>query len=217
MRVDPVLSRRPFAVPFFVRRGGAVHVSVGTRRTLGRKQWRGYADDAKGVAIGVDLVEIESNANIQCEQIEIEYDEQAQREFVRGLLGQVNVATGSFKAIWQAHDTFWKLCRLAPTFKNPKFTSEREVRLLVQPSFETSEDERTDYHGMSASSLSSEVEFFVRDGILVPFVTVTVPNTAFKEVWLGPRYAGMKEAVGLFLSKHGCAHVEVKQSKASLR
>ncbi len=110
-------------------------------------QWRAYADDGRGFAIGFSRVYIEATQkrlDIDLELLDVEYDRTAQRQVVRDaieaarrqwrdayrILGQTEIqacnrgSRNTFNAkIWQ----------YAPKCKHHAFRDEREVRLVYYP------------------------------------------------------------------------------------
>jgi len=187
-------------------------------------QWRGYADDGKGVAICFDLNVVRSaNSNALSLRVdEVSYDEQQAKELAkRVILDRADRVTDVQSSLVQSTLTFADLRHRAPEFKNPKFAGEREVRLIAEEGL-TGDVAKDLWMGdpTHGQDLPSEVAFYERRGRLIPYVTVVIPVAAIQGVWLGPRFGDQldESALRYFLSKQG---VEVRnrihRSAASYR
>ncbi len=188
-------------------------------------QWRGYADDGRGVAIGVDLnVILEKNkgdGNNSLELRYVEYDESTTREEAEKVI-QNHVAIdpkdpspGSSEADF----AFMSLRYLAPIFKNPAFCNEQEIRLICRDSRDIDDlCPRDKYQESRVKRLGSEIKFSDRRGKLVPYVSFELPCKAVEEVWLGPQFGDKRDesALRLFLTSHGI-NAKLRRSEAPYR
>lgn len=188
-------------------------------------QWRGYADNGRGVAIGTDLTAVkttneENMPTLRCEWVEYDHAQQrswAQDAFDRAverLQGENDIAAQLSRAAFLYAD----LRMWAPKFKNPKFYAEREIRLIADDSRTFSFQDHASYNAELVERLGSDIEFYVRNGSLVPFVEVQLPADTIREVWLGPRFGRRTDqaALELFLTKHD-VNATVRRSEASYR
>jgi hypothetical protein len=188
-------------------------------------QWRGYADDGRGVAIEVHVAEIARRSRDHVEVAEVIYSEEAQRAHVDRILrdflaprkaGGLAERLGEEGKVAVAH---FHLSALAVRCKNPAFGGESEVRLVLQTA-----------HGVATWQYDEELdhEFFygidlqLGRGTLVPFAQTDLPLEAIRGIWLGPRFGDdmAKTALQLFLSKQGVPDDVVenlKRSRASYR
>jgi len=193
-------------------------------------QWRGYADDGRGVALGVNLQQI-IDANKQAraptdeglvlEANPVEYVEKIHRKHATEIIipmAESLPAGEAVEGIAQAAFAFARLRPLAPRFKNPKFTGEREIRLVSHDTQFSNFVEKAEYNPVRLGMLPSDVRFYERKGKLVPFVEVTIPPEAVREVWVGPCFGDAldESALLLFLTKHQIT-APIKRSKASYR
>jgi hypothetical protein len=185
-------------------------------------QWRGYADAARGVSIGIDLNAVVAANESNCHDLRIEnvnYNEGKQREVAQGVITDWAVKVGDdiVGGMTKAAFAYSSLRRLAPVFKNPAFSSEREIRLIAQTTAHGDFDASV-YDAGLLNGLPSDVDFRQRNGKLIPYVQVRLPLDAIHHVWLGPRFGGVIDegAVRLLLSKHKI-DAQLQRSKASYR
>lgn len=200
------------------------HVYCGcfSEHTDDLSQWRGYADSARGVCIGVDLDAVVSSNEPNCPDLRVvtvEYQQGRQREEAQRIIMDhaARVGDNIVDGMNQAASAYSTLRRLAPEFKNPAFHGEREVRLIAQTSAHGDFDASV-YNAGLLNGLPSDIEFRQRNGKLIPYVQLQLPLDAIYHVWLGPRFGGLIDegALRLFLSKHG-VQANLQPSSASYR
>jgi hypothetical protein len=112
-------------------------------------QWRGYADDAKGVCMAIDLDKI-VEANPTCwslRRVSVEYAEAEQKKRAKEVVleAERKLQSGTDDGLGRAAFTSTTIRHLAPIFKNPGFAAEREVRLVVSPSSDHTGDRSRRY------------------------------------------------------------------------
>jgi hypothetical protein len=195
-------------------------------------QWRGYADEGRGLAIGFDLGEIcalpENKPGVlRC--VDVEYCEEEQRKKAESVVEEFGspskCAFGNDPLKHprsQAWKAYYDLSRFAPRCKNPSFRSEEETRVILHPSNDSSfRDPILDYRKSVARFPAGEVEFRFRGERIIPYVTITVPRTSIKEIVFGPRFGGQENhsALRLVLVAHGIdlASVKIWPSTATYR
>ena len=186
-------------------------------------QWRGYADDGRGVAIEVDLTEVAKRSNDHIETFEVIYGVERQNshldELLRGFLEPIKkgrLAERLGERGKTAH-AYFQLSDFAVQCKNPAFSGEKEIR-LVRRAVESKEIWR--YDEELAHEFRYGVDFRVRRGTLVPFVEIDLPLDTIRSIWFGPRFGNdmAMVAIQLLLSKEGVSERVVKniqRSKAS--
>lgn len=185
-------------------------------------QWRGYADDARGVCVGVDLdaVEESNNKATAMTQAVVEYDERKQLEEARSLILECarEIGKPQVDGFWAATKAAMVMRHLAPRFKNPAFASEEEVRLVAQVSQTGSGIDMTKYDAAMFENFPSGLDIIAKRGKLVPFVQIRFPKTAIQRVGLGPRFGGSidRDSMKLYLSQQGVT-AELYTSRASFR
>lgn len=190
-------------------------------------QWRGYADDGRGVAIEVDLPHVIKVNNVYVERIEVNYSVDEQKahldRILQGFLkpikkGGLAERLGERGKVAFAH---FNLSVYAMQCKNPAFAGEKETRLIVRTS-ERDAEIVWRYDEELAHEFPHGIDFRMRGGTVVPFVEIDLPLDAVRSIWLGPRFGeDMAEvALQLFLSKEGVPERVVRnlrRSRASYR
>ncbi len=165
-------------------------------------QWRGYADDGRGVAIGVDLPSITSatkNHNLAwpCQVI---YNESENRQKVSEILTSfVEQAEKGVPVSEALSRTYRWLAREAATRKNPAFKKEKEFRLVLYHPLANSllGEELFEKDLCTINQRTPDVKYRCRAGRITPFIPVEFPITAIRDLWLGPRFGGEKEKAAL--------------------
>jgi hypothetical protein len=221
--LDGLLSRNPFE-----------HIYIGSfsSKPDDLSQWRAYSNDGSGVSIGCDLQAIlNENASIKAlspKPLKVKYSEiEARKSVKKAFESQEFIGTPyieiALKAMpnrspqWLAMVAFMQLAAKSPTFKNPAFRGESEVRLLAEDKLRLI-GKPADYDDDLVENFGAEIDFRVDGDRMVPFVPIKFPLEALHEVWLGPCFRGKKEekALQLLLKKLKCNAV-VKRSAASYR
>jgi hypothetical protein len=187
-------------------------------------QWRAYADDGRGYAIGFHAQTIQRMA---VRAFRIEYAPEVQvaevSAFVRKLHADfAGSDRGEGSQFQEACET---LAVDLAAYKNPAFSEEDEVRLIHALVFEPSgASAKLVDPGGTAFNLPSDpvpVGFHIRDGIPVAHVDLdfagAVPPKMVREVVMGPRCSALATAVSVFLETLGLTEVVVKKSVASYR
>lgn len=183
-------------------------------------QWRGYADDGRGFAIGFSPKLMEMPAK----KLRVLYDEEAQ---IRELSGNLKHTFEYEKSIGFKFDdqfqTHWFNIGLdLVAYKNPAFSAEKEIRLAhvsgLAPhgkSFKFIPLGARDQEGNRLSS-PSPINFRISNGAVVPYVALDYTNqgsnSPIKEVVLGPRNENTETNIELFLSSVGVNDVVVRRS-----
>lgn len=189
-------------------------------------QWRGYADDGRGVVIGVDISKVIEGIPGCVKAIKVEYEEEIQKAEVDEML-QEFLATpqGESGVVEEIHRFMMhnRLSTLAVNHKNPASSREQETRLVLRPSFDRPSgmnDQR--YAEACLAKFPHGVEFWPRGGSLVPYADIDLPLEAIRSIRLGPKFGGgmAKDAMQLFLSKEGVSEnviENISRSVASYR
>ena len=190
-------------------------------------QWRGYADEARGVAIGFDLDEISklpANNPGVLRRVEVEYAEQEQRKKAEAVIDEFRASTVSGyddplkHPRTQAWKAYYGLSRFAPRCKNPSFRSEAETRIVLHPANDSNfRDPVRDYLKSVARFPSGQVEFRVRGERIIPYATIRIPRTSIKELVLGPRFERHENeaALSVVLAAHEVDPTGVKISRST--
>ncbi len=191
-------------------------------------QWRSYADDGKGFAIGFNPNDM---LQLPIRPLKVLYDQQAQIEELKETIMALFEAERS-RGMRFGHD-FMKACfPLAvdfAAFKNPAFKEENEVRLVHVLNYYQSNNALLlrDDGGKEGGNEFGErvkgmdVQFRMRDNAPIAFIeydfTCEGKVNPIKEVIIGPKNLVKQTSVSVFLETIGIASVTVKYSKASYR
>jgi hypothetical protein len=185
-------------------------------------QWRAYADDGTGYAIGFSAKEL---AQLPASLLEVLYnrDEQVKEmtALVNALYQSQQPETGKFDS------GFIQACYIIGSdmavYKNPAFAEEQEIRLVhlldIVP---------TDHAGkfvdgggmMFGKEVEGEqVQFRMIGGIPSPFIDLDFTNggshNPIRRVVLGPKNQAIDAGISLYLETIGISNVEIARSQAS--
>jgi hypothetical protein len=191
--------------------GGAFAVSFSTQADL-LSQWRAYADDGAGVALGLSVdqgFEVIGSTRASVTLSRIRYDEHDQADLLESSLRTISEAIARASKEndgAEAERIPWQAARQAVTslvvglaawIKNPAFTEEQEWRAVVP------------YRGPFSPLDITDVRLAPRG--LVPYCQIRPAAIApiesrlpIKEIVLGPKINGLQEeAFFTYLAKQG--------------
>jgi len=184
-------------------------------------QWRAYANDGFGVAIGFNAKYFKSNSLVFTS--EVLYDEVKQEKLIDEILEPLESVGNntSFES-----DEFNCLCKeiisninnLSAKSKNELFKEEQEVRLIHNPIII---DDKKNKQFIFKDNLST-MKFRSVCGNLIPYFELKfekeIENVpAILEIVKGPKNKFIEQELKIFLSNHGFYEVEIKSSKSSYR
>jgi Protein of unknown function (DUF2971) len=183
-------------------------------------QWRGYAMDGYGYAIGFDTARLKQ-AYPSSLMLNVLYDEHLQRQLVRTfMMNATTVISGIMneqnKAIvemfidvsnWNDHfPSIYLGCgyhTLLPALKDSGFAEENEIRLSLNTS--------------AYPELRKNLKFHDKRGMLVPHIPLTWDNNKLpiQEIIVGPNldFDKARWSMDHFLRLHGYDNVEIRRSK----
>jgi hypothetical protein len=156
-------------------------------------QWRAYAHDGRGFAIGFEAAELEMPAK----KLRVLYDEKLQlRELIGNLMHTYDVEKERGFKYGQEFESHWFCAGLdLCAYKNPGFFEEKEIRLAhvcgMAPDGKSYRFVSAGARGSHGARLSDPVVIKFRDsgGVIVPYIVLDYTNrgTKFpiKEVVLG--------------------------------
>lgn len=183
-------------------------------------QWRAYASDGRGYAIGFNAKDL---LGLPIRALKVLYDKEE----------QIKEATAGIDALFlMKQDNFpeYKTFRGIygydlSAFKNPAFSEEKEIRLIHLLSLKKSNsflkliDEGGQYFGKERKG--EEVKFRIKQDIPTPYVEFDFTNDGrinpIKEVVIGPKNDVMTSAISIFLETIGIENVKIEKSEASYR
>lgn len=210
-----------------------IHVASGRALTLAAclskkgdvlSQWRSYANDGCGFAIGFKANVI---GQLPVTSLSIEYDQVAQVDEVKRFIEQLYKDETEAKN--QRGQRFVEECsHLAvalASFKNPAFVEEDEVRLIHLVGFRESNSSFrvVDLGGIAFGKQSppKNIEFHLVRNTPVPHLDISLDagdgSSPIAEIVIGPKNDSLPSAVSIYLETIDMPNVKVKKSLASYR
>jgi hypothetical protein len=184
-------------------------------------QWRAYADDGQGYAIGFHA---QSLLQMSVRPLEVLYEEDQQIfELQAGILALHKSAAS------EETPEFGLLSNLLAAdlaaLKNPAFKEEQEVRLLHLLDFEESNSSLrlVDAGGRTFTKevQGVPVSFRMRQNAPVAYIDLDFSDVGetnpIKQVIVGPKNGALLSGISVFLETIGLGGVEVRRSQASYR
>ncbi|MBD8725755.1 DUF2971 domain-containing protein [Oxalobacteraceae sp. CFBP 13708] len=189
-------------------------------------QWRAYADDGRGTAIGFDAKAL--RAQIPATFLRVLYDKEMQiREMMAAIIA-IHMAKEALGEDW--HTRFFTDCMLLAVymtaFKHPSFAEEKEVRAVRAINVELHEGllkfvDRGGKINDDVAVAGGPISFQVRDNHLVAFSDVTLcPDgceAPVRRLVLGPKNNIAEGNLRLFLGGSGFREFEIVRSDTSYR
>ena len=187
-------------------------------------QWRAYADDGRGFAIGFSPQLMQ----VPAKPLRVLYDEDAQLKELIGNLKhtyEVEKLRGfKYGDEFQSHLFHMGLDLCA--YKNPAFREEREIRLAHLCGLDRKTKKvlplgaRSPADGTRLSE-PLKTQFRMSKGVLVPYVIVHYSKDSvavpIKEIVLGPRNENAELNIEVFLNTIGVVDVTVRRSTVPYR
>lgn len=184
-------------------------------------QWRAYANDGYGVAIGFNSDYFKHNSMIKTSKVL--YDEQCQEKEIDLILKPLEELDNNIDIDSERFDNICKniidnINNLSAKSKNELFKEEQEVRLIHNPKII---DDKENKEFIFKDNLS-KMKFRSVCGNLIPYFELKfdkqIENTpAILEIIKGPKNKFIHQEVKIFLSLNGFYSVDIKSSKSSYR
>lgn len=195
-------------------------------------QWRAYANEGKGFAIGFDLEELNDYCLGHVDGKYILYDNISQEETIEEL---INIQLAYFESLkdtidWgeYGYDSLVATSiidftdNIISNFKHPSFSEEREFRLQINVDEKISKSKDIDFGYRSSESL------------IIPFINLKYKNWNYrnnseeidfrdklpiKEIIIGPslEFKTNRHSINSFLHKNGYQDINIKQSNIPYR
>ncbi|MGN0287742.1 MAG: DUF2971 domain-containing protein [Atopobiaceae bacterium] len=188
-------------------------------------QWRGYADDGRGVALGFDtrlFEEIHRRSGMGAfEYDRVIYDPEESRTRVRSAFRGANPHQPTASLVRQLRECEVQLFQLAPFLKNPTFAEEDERRLSIwidDTRLATTERVIQEEYGDIVEPRG--VRFSARGGDIVPQFRLRLSvRDILRRVVLGPTSSVHRRDVYLLLQSCGMGvdDLEVVRSRSTYR
>jgi hypothetical protein len=188
-------------------------------------QWRAYADDGRGFAIGFSSQELEMPAK----PLRVLYDRAAQRHEPTNNIKQVFETERrlGFKYNEQFRQHWFHFGLDLCAYKHPSFAEEMEIRRVHISAAALSKDSKRifplgaiDGDGVRRSG-PVEVQFRVRGGVQIPYVSLDMTdggkNSPIKEIVLGRKNPDEEENIEAFLANAGWTNVGIRRSEVPYR
>jgi hypothetical protein len=183
-------------------------------------QWRAYANDGFGVAIGFNSDYFKENNMVRTSSVL--YDERNQEEQIDSILEPLenldeNIDTHSIEFSNICKEIIVNINNLSAKSKNELFKEEQEVRLIHTPKIT---DDKENKRFIFEDNLS-EMMFRSVCGNLIPYFELKFDEEkeipAILEIIKGPKNKFINEEAKIFLSNNGFYSVDIKSSKSSYR
>lgn len=188
-------------------------------------QWRGYANDGTGIALGFHAEKLTPNRHRPMHNImkgasltlnPVIYSKEIQEEtiakfFSSDLVAPINTGESNPSCL---HIGISQLAGYAVTYKNPAFHQEQEWRLIHTPMLMGREG-----GGHATDIMGSDLELKQRvvNGEIRSYFEFPLQGDFLAEIWLGPKCRVSELDLTLLLSKTGHVKTPIRRSKASYR
>lgn len=184
-------------------------------------QWRAYANDGYGVAIGFNTEYLQDNNLIKTSKVL--YDEIKQEEEIENILKplfeldeKMNFESIEFEEYCEK--IINDINNLSAKSKNELFMEEQEVRLIHNPII----IEDNDTKRFIFKNNLSQMMFRAVCGNLIPYFELkfndfTEDKPAILEIVKGPKNKFINQEIKIFLANNGFYNVNIKSSKSSYR
>lgn len=187
-------------------------------------QWRAYAKDGTGYAIGFNA-ELLNKLPVRPLQVLYDFDQQVKE--VKTIVKALHEAEDSENHT-RGHDFLDACARISfdlAALKNPAFAEENEVRLLHLVNFAPSNQSLrlVDPGGTSFEKPADPqpMSFFIRESVPVAHVDIDFTDSGkinpVREVFIGPKNGALSSSISVYLETMGIPNVQVKRSTASYR
>lgn len=186
-------------------------------------QWRGYADNAQGWAVGFDGRAIDA---MPVTLLDVEYDAEQQLVEVRNFLGAMYLTVQENGGVFD--DDFATQAILFSSFllayKHPSFREEQEIRAIHELRVDIADDgcELVDEGGVidGKDVEGQPVQFRAAGSSIIAYVDIPLQRhngKAIKELWFGPANMNGPGNVLYPLTKHNHRDVSLHHSASTYR
>lgn len=185
-------------------------------------QWRAYANDGKGVAIGFNANYFNQIKYIK--NSEVLYSEEEQNSQINEIIKEIDNFDN--KTVKSNSDSFENLCEkvitkinnLAGKSKNELFKEEQEVRLIHNPIIISSEKNSC----YKIENSISDMKFRSCHDNLIPYFELKFDKeieniSPIVEIIKGPKNKAIDKEIKMFMCLNGFCDVNIKSSNASYR
>ena len=177
-------------------------------------QWRAYADNGAGFAVGFDSAAM---ARMPVRPLDVCYEPEKQRWHLGEAISKIIASPDAVvdgKSLMKA-----LLIMLLDTvgFKNPAFEEEDEVRLVHHISLTRGDGVLVPTYEDSVTP--PDVRFYMRGSVPTAFVDLELPggHSAVKKIFVGPRANVEVRSLQIMLGSMGFQNIEIEKSSATYR
>ncbi|VVA49372.1 hypothetical protein SERVES_03128 [Serratia ficaria] len=203
-------------------------------------QWRAYADNGEGLAIGFERDELNFDKKSltptvsESEKIEIDDIKYIEKEDIRKFILEKmmeirehykgndvidprlkNELRGVYPEICSVSAIMFVrvIINLAASVKNPAFSEEKEVRIVHSPFIEYLNN------GQKVKTINAigEIKHRISNGYLTSHFEYGFDSTVVKEIVMGPRNKFLDMDLKIFLTLNGMPSAMIKRSAATYR
>ncbi|TAI99394.1 DUF2971 domain-containing protein [Pectobacterium versatile] len=182
-------------------------------------QWRAYAQDGEGVAIGFDeeclnletgrvAFNIDIDKSMKINEIEYINDDDVEIK-IQNILNKESLEN----SLGIVTDLVMDLGFLAVTAKSPAFKEEKEKRIIYKPLILINEGEK---HVLSIDH-GREIKYRISNGYLISYFEFQFSPESIKEIILGPKNKFSQHDMDKFMYSNKLGKTKIKQSKATYR
>lgn len=187
-------------------------------------QWRGYANDGTGFAIGFKAKDI---VQLPIRPLKVLYNKKEQVKELENILRAVYEIEKeeSFKYGEEFRESCLSIAFDLVAFKNPAFIEEQEIRIVHLLNFEKSNNsfKLIDAGGIGFGEeiKGKTIQFRMKENTPTAFIDENFTNNnkinPIEEVIIGPKNRSVPTGISTFLETVGLGNVKIKKSKASYR
>ncbi|HDS1578376.1 TPA: DUF2971 domain-containing protein [Stenotrophomonas maltophilia] len=201
----------------------AHHLSITAACCFSRRgdvlsQWRAYADDATGFAIGFDPKQLKM---MDARLLGVVYKQEDQTSIVRQVLKDIEgEAHRRGVDIEETSERVVDILLDAVGFKNPCFSEEDEVRSIHRIGLNHMDGGRVQpIYPNGGGARSAEVMFRMRGSTPVAYVDLALPceDPGVRQIVVGPKAQLDLRAMKIFLGTLGYERVQIVESSVTYR
>ena len=191
-------------------------------------QWRGYADDGKGVSICFDFNQIEIKKQIPWMAVEeklslgiekIIYKKKEQSQLIEDLINQAfkRIENNTKRESTEKLTLALELKKLSLVMKNPCFEEENEWRIMYAPMI--MDNQIISHEQETKKQLLSDIKFRICNGTLISYFELNFGNIFTSDfipsITLGPKSNIEVNEMYKYLAVNGLLNTEIFESDAS--
>lgn len=198
-------------------------------------QWRGYAFDGTGVAIGFNPNKLLSLPPVRWEAVE--YNTDNQHSYIQPILEAIfspEILTEKDSSLREKNvlDLIVLILDKTSTFKNPAFVEEREYRLVYKPGVLTVN--KVDGSGVvideffrkmsnkstNGNCILNPIDYYIKNDKLIPYIDLSfepIKDSFINEICLGPKCKLTRYDVQAFLYSNGVSSTTDGKISAIIR